>query len=406
MVAIRIPAVQTRAVQEASALLSEKLGHEVSVGRVDIKFFKSVILDKVKVLDYKKEVLFSVGQVDADISFFNVFHPNKLYISNLTLTKPAVNLIRYQGSKTFNLNSLLDSLNNLFQKKTTTTKKTPFDFKIDAVTINNGHFTYDDQNKPFAASGIDYQHMVLDSINGYFSNITLADTLRVRVAGLRALESRSKTRLQQLNTQITYAPTFWEFADLDLRLGRSNLAEYVRFDYRKFGNFSQFNDSVKVTARLENTRLYSADIARFAPQLKNINDSILISGEVAGRVRRFTAKNVNARYGKHTQVVGNISASGLPAVREAFLNLDLKPSVLNATDLKKYIPAKSFALAQRLGTVKFKGNFLGFYNDFVANGSFAIALGKVVTDINLKLNLNMIASSYKGCLQTENFQLV
>jgi len=406
LVAIRIPAVQTRAVQEASAILSKKLGHEVSVGRVDIKFFKSVILDKVKILDYKNEVLFSIDQLDADISFFNAFHPNKLYISELTLTKPAANLIRYQGTKSFNLTSLLDSLNTLLKSKTTTpAKKTTFDFKIDAVTINNGHFTYDDQNKALAATGIDYQHLVLDSINGRFSEINLDDTLRVQVSNLRAVESRSKTRLQSFNTQMAYAPTFWEFADLDLRLGQSNLARYLRFDYRTFGNFSQFNDSVKVTARLENTRLFSRDIAPFAPQIKNINDSILISGEVTGRVRRFTAKNVDARYGKYTHVVGNISASGLPSVPEAFLDLDLKPSVLNAADLKKYIPAKSYALAQRLGTIKFKGNFLGFYNDFVANGSFNTALGNVVSDINLKINKNTNASSYSGYLKTNNFKL-
>ena len=405
LIAIRIPAVQTRAVQEASALLSDKIGHEVSVGRVNIKFFKSVILDKVKVLDYKNEVLFSVDQLDADISFFNIFNPNKLYISNLTLTQPKANLIKYRGTEKFNLNSLLDSLNNLLQKKTTTTTKTPFDFQINAISIINGHFTYDDQNKPFAASGLDYQHLILDNFNGLFSEINLGDTIRVQVTGLQTTESRSKTHLHRLSTQMAYAPTFLEFADLDLRLGKSNLAQYVRFDYRKFSNFSQFNDSVKVTAHLENTRLFSADIAQFAPQVKNINDSILISGDVTGRVRRFTAKNLDARYGQYTHVVGNLSANGLPAVREAFMDLNLKPSVLNATDLKKYIPARNYALGQRLGTVKFNGNFLGFYNDFVANGSFATALGNVVSDINLKINNNTNITSYNGYLKTDNFQL-
>ena len=402
---IRIPTVQTRVVQEASAILTKKLGHEVKVGRVDIKFFKSIVLDKVKILDYKKEVLFSLDQVDADISFFKILTPDKLYISNLTLTKPQANLIRYRGTEVFNFKTLLDSLNKILTKKATTKPKTPFDFKINAVTIINGHFSYEDQNKPLAEAGIDYKHLVLDSLYGQFSEINLGDTMRVQVTGLRAVESRSRTRLQQLTTQMAYAPTFLEFADLNLRLGRSNLAKYVRFDYRTFGNFSYFNDSVRVTASLDKSLLFSNDIKPFAPQLKSINDSILLSGEVKGRVKRFTAKNLEVTYGKNSHLVGNISATGLPAIKEAFLELNLKSSVLNASDLKKYLPAKSYTLAQRLGTIKFSGNFLGFYNDFVANGTFATALGNVVSDINLKLNKNTNATYYSGYLKTSNFRL-
>ena len=209
LIAIRIPAVQTRAVQEASKILSEKLRHQVSVERVDISFFNKVILDKVKVLDYKKEVLFYVDRLAADISLFSIFHPNQLSISQLTLTAPRANLVKYQGSDTLNMTSFIRAINRLLVKKDSTTAKKPFQFEIDALTLHNGHFSYDDQNKPPGThpGSLDYQHLEVDSIFVTVSEITLGDTLSVHVRGLRAKEVKSGTRLRELSTHMTYAPT-------------------------------------------------------------------------------------------------------------------------------------------------------------------------------------------------------
>ena len=405
LVAIRLPAVQTRVVHEASEILSEKLGHEVSIERVDIAFFNRVILDKVKVLDYKNEVLFYVGKVEADISLFNIWKPNQLHLSNLTLEQPQANLVRYKGTNTFNLSSFMAAINKLLTKKTTTSPSKPFQFDIDAVTLRNGRFTYDDQNKPFTTFGVDYRHIVADSIYGKFSEIKLGDTLQVRVDKLRTTEKRSNTRLHELTTLMRYAPTFWEFDEVALRLGRSNLAKYIRFDYRQFSNFLYFNDSVKVTANLVKARVYSDDIALFAPQVKNLHDNILFTGEIEGRVDRFHANNLDIYYGKYTHIVGNLNSHGLPEIKEALIELELKPSVVNAADIKPYIPRQTYLMAQRLGTVKLHGNFLGFYNDFVANGTFATALGHVVSDINLKINPKTHLSSYSGYLRSDNFNV-
>ncbi|WP_026464800.1 translocation/assembly module TamB domain-containing protein [Adhaeribacter aquaticus] len=404
---IRIPSVQTRAVHEISEILSQKLGHEVSIERVDIKFFKDVVLDKVKVLDDKKEVLFYIGQLHADIEVFSLLNPNKLYIGTLTLVEPKANLIHYKNSERLNMTSFIEAINKLLAKKTPPkTPKAPFEFSINNIVILNGHFTYDDQRKPFITyKGMDYQHMVYDSINVTLSEISLGDTIGMHITNLSTVESRSKTRLKELSSHMTYSGTYWEFGDLTLRLGRSYLAQYVRFDFRKFSNFQYFNDSVTVTANLRNAVFYSDDIAHFAPQVANLHDHIQLSGDAHGQVKRFSAKRVNAYYGKNSHVTGNIAATGLPNIQETFVELDLQPSTINANDIKQYIPKKVYTYSRKLGTVKLEGNFLGFYDDFVANGSFVTALGNVKTDLNLKINEDTKATAYSGYLHTDNFQV-
>ncbi|RDC63000.1 translocation/assembly module TamB domain-containing protein [Adhaeribacter pallidiroseus] len=405
VIALRQPAIQTRAVQKASSVLSAKIGHQVTIERVAIRFFNKVILEKVKVLDRNKQELFYIGEAEASLSGFSPRNYRQLTINELKLTNPHAAFVRYKTADSMNLSVFIAAIKRLVKKDTTQTAKAKFDFKINNLILKNGQFRYENQKREPTAFGMDYQHLDIDSINVTVSDIILGDTIKIRLTDLQAHEHKSNAKLKNLDARMVYTSTFWEFADLDLRLNRSNLRRYVRFDYKRFLNFTSFNDSVQVTATLDSAAIFSDDIALFAPQLKEWHDKILISGEAKGKVRRFNAKNIDLYYGDKTHIVGNLSADGLPRYKETFADLKLKPSVITARDLKKFIPAKNYALVERLGTIKLQGDFLGFYSDFVAHGSFATALGKVVSDINLKINKNPDLSTYTGDLRTDQFAL-
>nr|WP_157578669.1 translocation/assembly module TamB [Pontibacter roseus] len=404
-VAIRYPGVQTKMAQKAADYISRTIGHDVTIGRVDIEFFSNVILERVRVLDYRGEEMFYVGRAEADISVFSIFQPNTLSIATLELQEPRANLVKYAGTDSLNLTTFLTSLGDLITKDTTKPAQ-PFSFSIEELVLKNGSFTYDDFNKPRADYGIDYFHMAIDSVSGRFTEFEPGDTLKVRVTDLTANEKPSGIQLHNLDVRMTYAPTFWEWDELDLRVNRSNLQHFVRFDYSRFGNFSYFMDSVNVTANLHETQVYSKDIALFAPPLKEYDENAYIaSAEVEGTVADFIANNLDVRYGQHTHIVGNMSVDGLPNWGEVFANVRLRPSTLSAEDLKQFLPKEAYTIAARLGTVKVDGRFLGFYNDFVANGSFATALGNLQSDINMKIDRTTKASSYRGRLKTQNFNL-
>ncbi|TPE46116.1 translocation/assembly module TamB domain-containing protein [Pontibacter mangrovi] len=404
-VAIRFPAVQTRVTQEVAAYLSKATKHEVSIGRVDIEFFSNLVLERLQVKDNRQQELLYVGRAEANINAFSIFSPNNLSIGTLELEEPRANLVKYEGADSLNLSSFIHALSDLFAKDTTKASK-PFNFDLEELIIRNGKFTYDDFNYPPAAFGMDYRHMTYTGINGQFDDIVLYDTLQVNITDLQATETRSNTQLHNLDTRMTYAPTFWEWDNLDLRLNNSNLQQYVRFDYHTFGNFTQFVDSVSMTANLQDSKVYSQDIAVFAPQLQEYDENLQVNSlKLKGLFKNFSAKDVDLEYGRNTHIVGNIEADGLPNIKETFASLRLKPSTINAEDLKKFMPQDAYQLAARLGTVRFDGRFLGFYNDFVANGDFTTALGSLRSDINLKIDDNRRSSSYSGFVTTNGFNL-
>ncbi|TXK27888.1 hypothetical protein FVR03_21005 [Pontibacter qinzhouensis] len=405
-VALQSPQVQTKVARKAAEYISRTIEHEVTIDKVNIRFFKHVVLEKVRVLDFRNEEMFYLGSVDAEISLFSIFDPNTLHISTLELNEPRANLVKYEGTDSLNFSTFLTSLNKLIRKDTTNTQSQPFEFSIEEVLIRNGRFTYDDFSVAPAPNGIDYFHLTIEDLNGTFSELEPGDTLRARVTDLRATESRSGTKLHNLDVLMTYAPTFWEFDELDLKVNNSNLQHYVRFDYEHFLNFKSFVDSVSVTANITNTKVYSQDIAIFAPQLLDYNENLLVnSAEVKGMVGKFSARNLDVSYGENTHVVGNISADGLPNAKETFANIRLQPSTINAQDIRQFLPKEVYTIAARLGTVQLEGRFAGFYEDFVANGSFSTDLGKLESDINLKIDEETRSSSYTGYLKTNGFNL-
>ncbi|GAB3813363.1 translocation/assembly module TamB domain-containing protein [Pontibacter rugosus] len=397
--------MQTKVAQRVAAYLSEATQHQVSIGRVDIEFFSNVVLEQLLVQDSRDNELVYVGRVEADIAAFSLLDLSTLNINTLELQNPRANLVQYAGSDTLNLSSFINALGDLFVKDTTKPSE-PFNFQLGELIIKNGEFTYDDFNDTATTYGMNYSHLSFKKLNGRFNQIELEDTMKVNITDLSAIETRSNTLLHNLDTRMTFAPTFWEWDALDLQINKSNLRHYVRFDYNTFSNFTSFIDSVSITASLEDSRVYSQDIAVFAPQLQEYEENLQVNTlNLKGLVSDFSATNLDIEYGQHTHLVGAISADGLPNFKETFANLRLKPSTINARDLRQFLPQEAYTIAARLGTVTLDGRFLGFYNDFVSNGEFSTALGKVKSDINLKIDDNTRGSSYSGFVTTNGFNL-
>jgi len=412
LLALRVPSVQTRVAREVAAMLTQKLGQPVTIGSVDIRPFSHVLLEGVNVLDRRGLELFGVGRVDADIQLFSVFDPSHLHVGTLTLEKPRFALRDVPGRPdSTTLDQFLGALKRLTgPPDTTKTDSKPFDFQLHDIAIRNGQFVLerpDEPRIPEYGKSIDYAHLQADSIYADISNLNWkTDTLQARVAGLRCVETPSGTRLRELTADISYHTHFWEFAGLTLRVGRSELRKFVRFEYRTFGNFSDFNDSMRVVTQLRGTKIYTDDIAKFAPQLATLHDSVQISMDAKGYVRNFQLKNLDVRYGRRTHIVATrANADKLPNWRESLIDLRLQPSQVDGADLRRWLPASANKLIARLGLVKLDGQFVGFYNDFVGKASFDTALGSVATDVNLKTKTDFDHAVYEGSVQSQAFNL-
>ncbi len=410
LVALRMPRVQTWAAHKAATILTQKLRHEVTIGSVDVRPFSRVILNEVRVLDRHRQELFNIGRLDADIAVFSLLRPDKLSISQLKLVEPRFRMVTYAGTDSTNLDTFIGAVEALLGPPSADTTASTFDFKIEAIGLENGRFILDDENAPpLQGPGLDYAHMRLDSIYGQLSAIRLAaDSINAQVTNLRTIDHRGNARLRGLTAAVGWSARKWTFRQTDLRFNDSRVrAPLIGFDYPSMGSFGEFNDSVKMTLRLDSSRVWGRDVAVFAPVLDSIfgHDVVTVSGDFDGKVNNFRTRNLLLAVNGTTRLRGAFAMDGLPEWQETFFDLSFQPSVLDPRDIERFLPTEAYTYVARLGTTKLRGRFAGFYNDFVANGTFATQLGTLTSDINLKIKPNARQSTYSGTVRTESFRL-
>jgi hypothetical protein len=196
-----------------------------------------------------------------------------------------------------------------------------------------------------------------------------------------------------------------EFLNTRLRAGQSFVSDTVIFKYKSMDDLSDFFNKVNITAKLKNSVLYPKDLALFTYGLPELPQPVTLSGSISGKVIRFVCRNLDLAMG-NTRISGRLSMDGLPDITETFIDLKINQGHVTQNDLRPFLPENIADLIKPLGRTQIRAEFRGFINDFVAKGDLATALGKIKSDVNLKVNAKDVgASTYKGSLSLSDFEL-
>lgn len=101
--------VQTWLVHKATTTLSEKTGTNISVGKVKIKFFKTISLQDVYLEDLEGDTLAYIHTLDSRLAYINPF-TMKFHFNSLSLDGVRANVYRTENDSTFNYQFLVDAL--------------------------------------------------------------------------------------------------------------------------------------------------------------------------------------------------------------------------------------------------------------------------------------------------------
>jgi hypothetical protein len=401
IIALQFPSVQTRAAREATDYLSEKLKFPVHVDRVDINWFDVLVLEGVSIKDPKGGQMIYVGKFEVDFRITSL-HKAKVNIDKAVLRNGSVNLKRYAPEWKININEFIDAIGSLAKGDTTKQKSSPF--KIDEISIENMAFSYQDDRGPVDRSGFDHNHFGFDSVYADVSDLlVIADTFQIDIKNLKTKETSILLRVHKINTLYRITSKQMSFENLYAEIGNTKVEDYLAFNYDSIQEMSDFNTQVRIESHLKNAKASLQDIAWFAPALKPYFEIAGVSGNFNGTVDRFTVKDLDLNFGKRSNLKGKVSFDGLPNLDESFVELHFKNTTVYAADLKQYLDRNSYLVVNKFGKMTGNGEYVGFFSDFVAKGNFLTDLGKVITDVNLKLSDNK--ASYKGHLITRSFNL-
>ncbi len=394
-------AVQGRLRSYVGRSLSEMLDTRVSVGRIGWDPVHGFRVQDAFIRDQEGDTLFFIGETQARLQLYDGKR-HQVFLHSVSLDRVLVNFRQYAGKEEFNFDFFIDALDGgprdttrapviwtmLFHELEL--HQADFHFRVDDDTVSGRSFREND----FRFNGIDAR------LSDFY---IIDDSLNFVVEGMKFKEQNS-FEITRLDAHAIICSKGMLFSDLLLETPHSVLKNYFGMEYEHWRAFNNFESEVVMKTNLRDSRVSFADIRLFSDELSDWNQVFTITGDGEGPLNRIKARNLNIHYGQLTQLRGDVTLRGLPDIEQTFVEASLSTAESNSRELGEMLVLDGLPKElERLGLIRFNGQFTGFLYDFVAYGDFNTALGFVRSDLNMKLEGGI--PEYSGSLEAVKFDL-
>lgn len=399
---LQLSSVQTYLGRFLAKNVSQKIGFEIKIGKVDIVWLDRLKLEDVEITDLSSTKMISVVNVMVDYNIISLMGDRTIELDKVILDRPVVNL-NLNDSVALNITDFISTIRRAYLSKK---NKRPKTFSIKTIEIINGQFSYDHLGRTALKERFDFNHFGFDSIYSHANNLVIiADTFKLTIEKLKSKETSSQLAIKSLRVDFQMTKSNMKFNDLATEIGNSIINDSIIFNYNHVTDLNNFVDNVLINAHFRQLKLSTQDLKYFTPYFNSINDTILFSGNFNGHINDFITTNFTLHFGSRSTLKGSAYFEGLPDVLNTFIDLKFKESQVYKNDLSIFIPSKTFKKYYPIDSANINGSFTGYPKDFVANATFKTSIGFARTDINLKLDENPAKSKYSGSIKLVDFDL-
>ncbi len=392
--------VQNFIITKITNILEDNIGTKVHIGHINIDFFHAIDLEDVLISDLHQDTIIYVGALKVDIKEIN-FSKSHLTMSFIELKEANIKLQRHKEDDRWAYLIFLDNFKSKNKKPNGDQKSWVVD--ISEIKLSNCTFQNKNEHARRIPDQFDEDYIRLDHIDGLIQDFKIdGDTSIMRIKELAAQE-QCGFKFDALESLLTITPHEFNFNELKIQTPFSFITDQFELKFDSIEDFDDFLTKVKLEAHFDKSIISFDDLQYFASELRGMHQKITLSGTGKGPVDNLKFKNVTAQFGKSSYFKGNLAFKGLPDFYETFFDISTKDAVLNKEDLEYLLAQNLPDEILQLGRVNYQVKAIGFLRDFVLDGSFATAAGKISTDINFKFPQNAIESySGKAFLNTFN----
>lgn len=426
--ALQLPEVQTQISNKATDWLAGKLGGNISISKVKVRWFDSVVFEDVAIKDNKDRhmiyvrelyvntktsLLFNiknvvkydpkVGLKSLELSFKDVikFDNNLDFV---TLTNADVNFVK-DSTGLLNFDYWLKEIDNL-SRKDKKKKRTVKPFTIDNVYLKNTKFRIVTDNTKRRTDGtFDFANFEFENLNAQLEDLYFKrDTIILKSKGLEGSDNYSKLVIKDIKGNFCHSRKGIKLDNLSAKLNDSYIGDKIYFSYNKPSDFGNFFNKINIDANLKNAVLQAKDIGLFIPYMGKFTETYKVNSQVKGKVVDLRLENMLVDFGKGSKLAGKAHFKGLPNLPKTISTWHLDPSVLLAEDVKQYSANTYYQkYIQKIERLDFSGFFDGLYNNFHASPNLASPkLGKIKGEVVVLANAKL---EYTGDLQLENLKI-
>ncbi len=404
---LQLQVVQEKIAARLTRNFSSVTGFNVTFSSFYIAWFDRLEFHNLKVTDPANNTMIQAGNLYVNYQLTSLLKGGDVNIDGAVLDSANFKLIEIQESDTsrdINFNIWINRINEATSSSNGTGKSPKVN--IGEIVVTNTNLSFNNSDADSIKLGFDYNHFRVKLENIESQNFqVIGDTIQFQVNSFQATELLSTLKISDFRTYFRICQTSMEFLNMYMKAGRTTITDTITFHYNQLRDLNDFNTKVNFHARLKNTVIDPHDLEVFAPGVKAIHQPMHFDGTIKGRVNRFSYTDMKVSIG-NTSFKGKLEMDGLPVINETFTSLTIKQGKADINDLRFLFPENIFSRLKPFGKFEVDGNFIGFQNDFVANGKFATRLGNIRSDINLKINdKNIDETIYSGNLNLDNFNL-
>lgn len=403
---LQVNLVQNYVVDQATSLISKKLETEVSIGRIDIRFINSLVIEDLYIADYQKDTLIYIKKIKASIENVNLMRGG-FALGDVSLSDVEFNLIQREVGVS-NLKQILMRL-----KRPKSGDKKEFKLNTNSLEVNNLNFIYKKINPIDRDYGVNFGDLEITNLRLEAQDISIIDgSISAKIDDI-TFNEKSGFNLDALSaSKLILTSKGIGVDDIAIDAAQSKLNfKYVKLISNDWKDYSDFVNRVVVDAKVVDSKIAFSSIAYFAPSLKTwkgvLNGvNLSMSGTIAdvkGDIYNVTTEQ--------THIKAKYSIKGLPNIKNTIFTLDMDGLQTSAKDVKSIMeditnrPFKTLDkfeshLDQITITGKFDGKLTNFSSDFAASTKYGV------------VNLNAMftpdtSSTYKieGHLNTDQFRL-
>jgi hypothetical protein len=397
MGATRLPFCQDIIGQRIADAIGDRLGTNVSVGRVDIGLLNRVIIDDVSILDQQNKRMLNVSRLSASIELLPLTD-GKIRISSAQLFGAHANFYQKDSLSKPNFQFVLDSL-----ASKDTTSHTPLDLRVNTFIIRHSSVSFDRQDKPKTSGLFNPQHLYVSDISAHILLKALTDdSLNLQIKRL-GFKERSGITVNRLALRLNADKKQARLREFRLEMPSSRLQiDSIDASYQ-CDEKGLITSSLVYGGEINDSYITLSDLRGFHNSLKNFQRKISLSSRFNGTYRHIDIPRLEI-----SSEAGdiNISANGFvdgwqeqtPAWRLNLNQLLLSEAIIDF--LHKTVETLPEELT-RIGSLKLSGQFSGEHNGaLIAKGIISTGIGEA--DVNLRKNGN---NQFEGTITTPGLDL-
>ncbi len=400
---LQLPAVQETLIARYTRQFSKITDFNITFNKFYLRWYDQLEVEGLEIKDSEKNTMIAVKKLSVNFRLRSLLGNNDINIDGVDLKFADVHLKTIKESDTsrnLNINIFINKLNGSSSEGGSSPK-----INIGEINLENSQFSLNETESDSIPIGFDYHHFKLGVEADLQAFKVIGDTIEFDLNSLQAKDEKTGLQVKNLSTFFRISQTAMEFYGMNLRAGESFVSDTIVLKYKSQRDLQDFNNKVSINAKLKKTVIDPNDLALFNLGRVLLPEPLHLEGNITGKVSRFDYRNMMARLGS-TTIQGRLQMDGLPTIEETFIDLDVKKGAVNINDFSFLFPESIFIQLKPLAQFRLQGKFIGFINDFVANGDFNGSLGRMKSDINLKINKEKIErSTYSGNLALFDFDL-